>query len=249
MKSKKSNHNLPVFASTSLCILLLCIICFCVGLSIYSKSEQNSRTTDGIVCEIERTDYGLTDHCSSEDTSIENIPYDTITGTTVSLDDKTSLNLTCYTLKKLGFACGDELDTGDDVIFFNKKSEQLERINKQQLDDKKATGEVCYSAEDAWAQIGEDACVSFRVSMVGDSNGLIFLDEKKDYRSGFVAVLKGNFINYDEAKNKFLGNEIFVEGSIVRYEGHPEIDVWSYKAIGKSKVIGFSTRYGTIWSK
>lgn len=87
----------------------------------------------------------------------------------------------------------------------------------------KEAGEYCLSASDAWSHVGEKRCVAFYPSYFAKEGNNYFIDEKKDYKTGFVVYMYGNygwnwFISTYENKGVLL-----VCGTITTYEGHPEI--------------------------
>lgn len=85
-----------------------------------------------------------------------------------------------------------------------------------------------YAAAESWSHIGESATVRYTVaSPFRSQKGTIFLNERRDYRNGFVAVI------FASDAHKWSGDpislygykEIRVAGKIGTYEGHPEIIV------------------------
>ena len=88
-------------------------------------------------------------------------------------------------------------------------------------------GDYCLSASDTWQHIGEKRCVVFSYEWMACSNGYCFLDEKKDYKSGFVAFFgKYNMYSWDGFVATYKNNgPVLVCGTIYTYQGHPEIKI------------------------
>jgi len=87
----------------------------------------------------------------------------------------------------------------------------------------KMVGDYCLSALDAWSHIGETRCVVFTPGYFARSGYNFFIDEKENYKTGFVIYMYGNY-NWDDflATYKDKG-EILVCGQITSYQGHPQI--------------------------
>ena len=91
----------------------------------------------------------------------------------------------------------------------------------------KSSGDYCLSASDTWSHIGEKRCVVFSYTYMACSNGYCFLDEKQDYKNGFVAFFgKYNMYNWETFSSTYKNKgPILVCGQIYSYEGHPEIKI------------------------
>jgi DNA/RNA endonuclease YhcR with UshA esterase domain len=85
------------------------------------------------------------------------------------------------------------------------------------------------SPKEAWSQIGKTETVRYHVSKTASSNsGTEFLDEKLNYKSGFVTVIFSNVLDrfpLDPAV-KYEGKTIDVTGVIKRYGGYVEIQAF-----------------------
>lgn len=86
----------------------------------------------------------------------------------------------------------------------------------------------CLTANETWNHIGETKCVEFFVgSPYQSSKGNVFLNEKKDYKTGFTVYIPASSVK------SFVGNPISlygyktirVTGLLRMYQGHPEIIV------------------------
>lgn len=84
----------------------------------------------------------------------------------------------------------------------------------------------CVSGAQSWNEIGQHACVTFRVARVGTSwQGDTFLDERTDYTRGFsVYVPNGSGLSRDQARS-YMNKDIAVTGTITSYRGAPQIMV------------------------
>lgn len=87
----------------------------------------------------------------------------------------------------------------------------------------KQVGDYCLSASDTWSHIGEVRCVVFQPQYFARSGYNFFIDEKENYKTGFVIYMYGNY-NWDEFLATFKGKgELLVCGQITSYQGHPQI--------------------------
>ena len=91
----------------------------------------------------------------------------------------------------------------------------------------------CITAAEAWSNIGKNTCVIFYPGKFAKSNGYFFIDEKEDYKNGFVVFIgKKNLISWENFLSKYnVGKKIKVSGTIEKYEGHPQIKVYSLDKI------------------
>lgn len=86
----------------------------------------------------------------------------------------------------------------------------------------KQVGDYCLSASDTWGYIGQTRCVVFTPTYFARSGRNFFIDEKQNYKDGFVVYMYGNY-DWNWFYNTFRDKEILVCGQIVSYQGHPEI--------------------------
>ena len=123
----------------------------------------------------------------------------------------------------------------------------------QEIRLKKANGELCLSSTDAWlyADSGKSYCVVFHPSYFYHTGyGLMFINEKEDYRNGFVApLMKYYMISWDERVARYRVDKIAVTGELVWYEGHPEIKVYDLSQITIPKVYNCETSEGCVYTK
>ena len=91
----------------------------------------------------------------------------------------------------------------------------------------KNSGDYCLSATESWFHIGEKHCVVFNYAYMACSNGYCFLDEREDYKNGFVAFFgKYGMFNWNTFRAKYYNKgPILVCGTIYQYQGHPEIKI------------------------
>lgn len=120
------------------------------------------------------------------------------------------------------------------------------------ISDGKKSGRYCLSASEAWYNVGRTTCVAFQPAKCVNSKGYWFLNEKTNYKKGFVAFFgKKNMIGESAVKANYCsGSVISVYGEIVTYEGHPEIKVYNLSQVSKAtKVHCKSDYYGCVYSK
>jgi hypothetical protein len=82
------------------------------------------------------------------------------------------------------------------------------------------------SPKEAWSQIGKTETVRYHVSKTGSTNsGTEFLDEKLNYKNGFVTVIFSNVLDRFpmDPTAKYEGKTIDVTGTIKQYGGYVEI--------------------------
>ena len=85
------------------------------------------------------------------------------------------------------------------------------------------------SPAEAWKHLGEKTTVRFHVGYTGSSSaGSEFLDEKVDYRHGFVAVIYSNVVgNFgSDPIATYGGRTVDVTGYLKLYDGHPEVELF-----------------------
>lgn len=123
----------------------------------------------------------------------------------------------------------------------------------QEIRQKKANGELCLSSTDAWlyAGSGKTYCVVFHPGYFYRTGyGAMFINEKEDYRNGFVAPLMyRNMLSWDEFLARYKVDRIAVTGELVWYEGHPEIKVYDLSQITTPKVYNCETSEGCVYTR
>lgn len=147
-------------------------------------------------------------------------------------DEKCTSNTT-YTIGGKSYTCSELRKLGLERAFVDNKIVKhgdilYERGTNTEIAAGKQTGDYCLSAQDTWNHIGEMRCVVFKYEYLACKNGYCFLDEKKNYISGFVAFF-GRYYMYDwdsfKAEYQSGVSIILVCGQIYSYQGHPEIKV------------------------
>ena len=149
-----------------------------------------------------------------------------------SFDAKCDSNIV-YTISGKTFSCSDFKKMGLENAFLNDKiikhgDNYYERGTSEEIAAGKQVGDYCLSAQESWSHIGEKRCVVFRYEYLACSNGYCFLDEKKDYNSGFVAFFgRYNMYNWSSFSAEYQSGvyNILVCGQIYTYRGHPEIKI------------------------
>lgn len=133
-----------------------------------------------------------------------------------------------------GHSCNEIRNAGlekafieDNIVEHNKK--MYEGGTEAEIKAGKDSGDYCLNAADTWNHIGEKRCVVFDYAYMACSGGYCFLDEKEDYKKGFVAFFgKYNMYTWNSFKNTYYGKgPILVCGEITRYQGHPQIAIYN----------------------
>lgn len=118
---------------------------------------------------------------------------------------------------------------------------------------KKENGELCISSSESWLRAGKGKtyCVAFHPGYFYRTRyGNLFIDEKQDYKNGFVAPLMyRNMIGWDEFLARYRVNMIAVTGELVWYEGHPEIKVYDLSQITIPKLYNCETSEGCVYAR
>lgn len=135
-------------------------------------------------------------------------------------------------------------------------SSEIAARDKEALDKKiksgKQDGSICLSAAEAWSNIGTTTCVAFHPSyFYRTGDGYLFIDEKQNYKDGFVAFfVYKNMLSWDDflARYKTSGM-IAVSGTIVSYEGHPEIKIYNLSQITSAILVNCNSSYGCVYKK
>jgi len=79
--------------------------------------------------------------------------------------------------------------------------------------------------QESWNKIGEVATVEYFVgNPFQSSKGNVFLNEKREFKSGFTTTIFANSVNkFGNPISMYGSKTIRVTGLIKMYEGHPEI--------------------------
>lgn len=136
-----------------------------------------------------------------------------------------------------------------------ERQEELERQEKVRKEadvaKKKQSGEICLSAAESWNNIGKITCVAFHPGYFYSTGyGRMFINEKEDYRNGFVAYLVYNYMtSWDNLLANYRVPMIAVSGTITQYEGHPQIQVYDLNQITIPTKLHCDTSYGCVYSR
>ena len=148
--------------------------------------------------------------------------------------DCSSLQTYDYTSKRCRAKTDSEIRQEKEETQKKLENERRAKL-AQEIKQKKENGELCISSAEAWlyAGSGKNYCVVFHPGYFYDTGyGLMFIDEKEDYRNGFVAPLMRYYmISWEELISKYKVDKIAVTGELVWYEGHPEIKVYDLSQI------------------
>lgn len=134
----------------------------------------------------------------------------------------------------MSFSCDEIANKGLEDAFINKSIvKHGDKIYEKGTSDEIAAGKdnhfYCLSAEDTWNHIGELRCVVFKYESIGQSGSHFFINEKKDYKTGFVLFLPNLNAKWDTFEKMYSedneGHLITVCGVITLYEGHPQIKI------------------------
>ena len=164
---------------------------------------------------------------------------------TISFGTLSKLGIETKTNKETGEAT---LNTGSDYLYVNPETKMYERVTSKEVAILKESGKICLNADEAWQNIGKDTCVVFFPEYYHSSDGIIFMDEKRDYNNGFVAPIMKDFISFNKVAEEYGGRVILVSGTIERYKGHPEIKVYTSRQIVQKPIVaGYSSKSGIIY--
>ncbi len=144
--------------------------------------------------------------------------------------------------------------TPDERRVDEKAKEEQTRKNRleKEIADGKKNGSVCLTAAESWRNIGKKTCVVFHPSyLYRTGSGYLFLDEKVDYKNGFVAFfVYRNMMSWNTFTAKYGSvNLVAVSGEISSYQGHPQIKVYDLNQVTSPKLINCETSYGCVYSR
>lgn len=132
-----------------------------------------------------------------------------------------------------------------EAIARRARLEEEVRIGKQ-------NGTICLTAAESWVNIGKTTCVVYRPEyLFRTGDGYLFLDEKKDYKTGFVAFFAyRNMLSWNDFLARYKSADLVaVYGKIVMYEGHPEIKVYDLSQVTTPDLVTCETSYGCVYSR
>jgi hypothetical protein len=86
----------------------------------------------------------------------------------------------------------------------------------------------CFTASQAWNEIGQSGCVQFNVGYTYVSSaGNAYLDQFSDYSTGVAVWIPAGYSFGAGDTIKYANQTIRVSGVITSYEGAPQIEVTS----------------------
>lgn len=89
----------------------------------------------------------------------------------------------------------------------------------------------CYTASQAASEKGQSGCVQFTGYAYTSGSGQMYLDQSTSAPYGFSAWIPAGTSGGSSIINEYSGKDIDVTGSIVNYNGEPEIEVTSASQI------------------
>jgi hypothetical protein len=94
----------------------------------------------------------------------------------------------------------------------------------------------CYTASQAWHEIGVSGCVQFKVGYTYVSSaGNSYLDQFENYTDGFGVWIPAGYSFGSNATITYQNRTIQVSGTISSYEGAPQIEVTNQSQITMAK--------------
>lgn len=89
----------------------------------------------------------------------------------------------------------------------------------------KKAHDYCVSDGESWDYLYSNTCVILRYTYMACASGHCYLDEREDYKNGFVAYFPQNY-SWESFRSAFYGKgPIMVCGVIELYDGHPQIQI------------------------
>ena len=89
----------------------------------------------------------------------------------------------------------------------------------------------CYTASQAASEEGQTGCVQFTGYAYTSDSGQMYLDQSTSAPYGFSAYIPAGSSFGPSLLNQYSGQNIDVTGSIINYNGEPEIEVTSASQI------------------
>ena len=205
-----SKDNASKNSLMALLVGVICVVLIITGINLVSSNSSKKCESEG------KTYDSASRQCRSKTNS--ELFNEKCTGST-SINNK---SVSCSYIKNLGLEkafIDNKLTWHGDTLY--------EIGTQKEITAGKDNGDYCLSASDTWSHIGEKRCVVFSYTYLACSNGYCFLNEKQNYKSGFVAFFgKYNMYNWDSFSNTYKDKgPIVVCGQIYSYDGHPEIKI------------------------
>ena len=83
---------------------------------------------------------------------------------------------------------------------------------------------TCFTPENVRDHYAENGCVEFTVGYTYETAaGTKFIDEKEDYKNGFVIYIPKDSAFSDTELSQYEGKNVRVSGLISQYSGYPQI--------------------------
>lgn len=205
--STESNNSKAPIAIISIVIAFLLFIMIGTTSAIQGENAKKECTSSGKVwVESSKT-------CREKTTSEK---FDEKCSTGIEID---GTKYSCADIKRAGL----EKAYVENKTIIKHGNSIYEEGTSTEISAGKMVGDYCLSASDTWSHIGETRCVVFYPQYFARSGYNFFIDEKENYKTGFVIYMYGNY-SWDDflATYKDKG-EILVCGQITSYQGHPQI--------------------------
>ena len=93
------------------------------------------------------------------------------------------------------------------------------------------TASSCYTAAQAASEEGQTGCVQFTGYAYTSGSGQMYLDQSTSAPYGFSAYIPAGSSFGSSVLSQYSGQSIDVTGSIINYNGEPEIEVTSASQI------------------
>lgn len=100
-----------------------------------------------------------------------------------------------------------------------------EKGSDEEIGAGKKSLDYCIDANESWDYINKKTCVILRYTYMACVSGHCYLDEKENYKSGFVAFFPQRY-SWESFRDAFYGKgQVKVCGLIESYDGHPQITI------------------------
>ena len=175
MARQEKKKDIPTTVVVILAIFTIGVVVHSINIAQKLSVKKGCDNSDKIYVE-------STNSCR-EKTTDEKFSERCVSGITIS-----GLHYTCFELKdeslQYAFLTDNLIKHGSSLYSIGTTSE---------IEAGKRVADYCISASDTWSHIGETRCVAFTPSYFAYQGYNYFLDEKKDYTSGFVVYMYGNY--------------------------------------------------------
>ncbi len=204
---------------TAVAVIIVAVFFLIFAISFAANSFQKASVRKS--CESNNKIYVEKSNSCREKTTSERFEEECVTGLTV--DD---VHYSCSEIKQANlesaYLSNNIVKHGSSIYEFGTYEEVSAGRN---------AGDYCLTASESWSHIGETRCVVFHPGWLAYSGRNFFIDEKKNYESGFVVYMYGNY-NWNNFYSTYAKDQILVCGQITSYQGHPQI-----KAVPKNIIV------------